>query len=277
MFDTHCHLNFQAFNDNFNDVVKRAHDFGVNTILVPGTDLETSKKAIEIAESYENIYAAIGIHPTKDLNDIDLNSATFTLEELSKSEKIVAIGEIGLDYYRYRAGTSTQKVFFIAQLQLSLKLNFSVIIHNRHAGKDILDLLKTNWQSAYEGRMVFHCCEADEDMLSFAKKHTIFIGVDGDVTYDEEKKKFIRDVPLELLVIETDSPYIIPEPLRSENVSLRARDRTGGQSQRPNEPKNISYIAEKVSSIKSMPIEEINETTTKNAFKLFGLKEGLGL
>ena len=258
MFDTHCHLNFQAFDTYFNEVIKRAFDAGVKHITVPGTDLETSKKAIVIAESYENIYAAVGIHPTKDLSTVSLKSVIYKLEEIALSTKVASIGEIGLDYYRYRSSSAVQKQFFLAQLELSLKVDKSVIIHNRHASKDVLDILEGNWQNAYEGRMVFHCCEAEQEILNFAIKHDIFIGVDGDVTYDKEKMKFIKNVPLELLVIETDSPYIIPEPLHSKKVF-------------PNEPKNLSYIAKKVAEIKKVAIEKLSETTLKNGLRLFGL------
>ena len=189
---------------------------------------------------------------------MDIKKTLFRLEELASVENVKAIGEIGLDYYRYKAPASLQKRFFLEQLRLTVKMEKSVIIHNRHAGNDIVDLVSKNWQDVYERKMVFHCCEPIDAILRFAIKQHIFIGVDGDVTYDKEKLDFIQKVPLDLLVIETDSPYIVPEPHRSQKVF-------------PNEPQYLGLIAQKVAEIKKVNLETLVRKTTKNAQELFQL------
>ena len=259
MFDTHCHLNFQAFSDSFDSVIKTAQNENVSLMMIPGTDYEISKRAVEISEIYSGTYSAIGIHPTKDLENLDLNQSLIMLEELAKSPKVMAIGEIGLDYYRYRAGSVIQKMFFEHQLKLALKLNKSMIIHNRHASEDVLKILNKIRTENFEERVVFHCCEPDEILLDFAIKHNIYVGVDGDVTYDKAKQDFIKQVPLELLVVETDSPYIIPEPLRSTKKGVS------------NEPKNVKLVLEKISEIKNVDFEELVKITTGNGKRLFGI------
>ncbi|KKQ43125.1 MAG: Hydrolase, TatD family [Microgenomates group bacterium GW2011_GWC1_37_8] len=259
MFDSHCHLNFQAFSDTYEAVIKSANNEGIDYILIPGTDLENSEKAIELAEGHKGIFAAVGMHPTKDFEKTDLNSLVVKLEELCTSHKVVAIGEIGLDYYRYKSGSEVQKKYFLSQLELGLRLEKAIIIHNRHAGEDILKLLYKNWVPGMAGRCVFHCCESDFDLLEFAKDKNIFIGVDGDVTYDTQKQLFIKRVPLSLLLVETDSPYILPEPLRSQ------------KERKANEPKNLIYILKKVSEIKNIQTNELIKITKDNAVKLFAV------
>lgn len=258
MFDTHCHLNFEAFEDSYEDVIGRARHAGVRFMLIPGTDWKTSKKAFDIAEVHQNIYASVGIHPTKDLGKIDLEPTIFKLEELAENDKVVAIGEVGLDYYWFRSSPDVQKVFFRAQIKLALKMGKSLIIHNRHAGEDVVKTLQSLWHRNLVKRCVFHCCEEDNYMLTFARNNGIFIGVDGDVTYDKDKQKFIKDVPVELLVVETDSPYMLPEPLRSkERVN--------------NEPKNVELVLDAVAKLKNIDKNELKKITTKNAKTLFVL------
>ncbi|OGM34239.1 hypothetical protein A2962_04825 [Candidatus Woesebacteria bacterium RIFCSPLOWO2_01_FULL_39_61] len=267
MFDTHCHLNFEAFKSTFEDVISRARHEGVSKMLIPGTDLETSKRAFDIAETHQNIYASVGIHPTKDLGKLNLDSVMFKLEELAHSDKVVAIGEVGLDYYWFRSSPDVQKVFFKSQIKLALKLGKSLIIHNRHAGEDVISSLQNVWHKALGKRSVFHCCEVDSNMLLFAKNNGIFIGVDGDVTYDKAKQKFIKEVPLEQIVIETDSPYILPEPYRSQS-SLPKGD---SKDQMLNEPKNVKLIIEAVAKLKKVTPKELEKITTDNGKTLFGL------
>ncbi|SRR3989344_7765187 len=258
MFDSHCHLNFQVFSETYDKVIASAKARGVTHIMIPGTDIETSKKAILITQDYLNLFASVGIHPTKDLEAIDLDKTMYILAELLANAKVKAIGEIGLDYYHYRSPSKIQKLFFLAQIKLALKLEKSVIVHNRHAGDDLLKVLDDIWQDYFEKKMVFHCCEVNYAVLSFATTKKVFIGVDGDVTYDKTKQEFIQKVPLESLVIETDSPYITPEPFRSQKVF-------------PNEPKNIVFIAQKVAEIKKVSLETVISHTTKNACDLFQL------
>lgn len=258
MFDTHCHLNFEAFEDNFEEVIARARHEGVRQMLIPGTDLKTSKKALDIAEVHQNIYASVGIHPTKDLGKIDLESSLYKLEELAENNKVVAIGEVGLDYYWFRSSPDVQKEFFKAQIKLALKLGKALIIHNRQAGEDVVKTLQSVWHKNLVRRCVFHCCEVDDYLLTFALNNGIYIGVDGDVTYDADKQNFINEVPLESLVIETDSPYLLPEPLRSkERVN--------------NEPTNMKLVLECVAKVKNIGKDELGKITTNNAKRLFSV------
>ncbi|MGB9883649.1 MAG: TatD family hydrolase [Microgenomates group bacterium] len=277
MFDTHCHLNFSAFENNLEDVVNEAKNKGVNFFVVPGTDIETSKKAVKIAQKYQGVFAAVGIHPHHifQIKDYSLekikNHLLEEIEKLIKQEKVVAVGEIGLDRYIYQKTkyesyqineefVNLQKFFFTEQLKLGAKYQKTVIIHNRQAKADLLEILNSNKKLVANSKMVFHCCEADEALLDFAKKNHIFIGVDGDVTYDQKKQEFVKNVPLEMLVIETDSPFLTPTPLR-DNPKTKF----------PNTPKNLLIITQKIAEIKNVNIDKIKKITFKNSLELFNL------
>lgn len=269
MFDTHCHLNFKRFKDKEKDVIDRARSVGVHTIIIPGTDIESSFKALELTKQYDGVYAAVGIHPHHAV-EIDQNEIE-KIEILLQHEKVVAVGEVGLDRYIYQNTKyknygitkdfiEAQKELLLLQIKMAVKYKKSLIFHNREAKDDIIPLLQTQWQSVLEYRSVFHCCEPDEELLFFAKTHNIFIGVDGDVTYDIKKREFIKHIPLNLLVLETDSPYLLPEPLRS-------------QKKYPNEPSSIAIIASYIAEILHMKKEDIGKITTQNARRLFNLPE----
>ncbi len=279
-FDTHCHLNFEAFDKNVDDVIKRANKVGVNHILIPGTDVPTSKKAVQIAEKYEGIYAAVGIHPhhiyqfligSRSSNQNEKKSFSSDLEKIEgilRNPKVVAIGEVGIDrhiyqktkYPDYKIGeefVKLQKEVLKKQIDLVVKYDKSLILHNREAKADMFEVLNKTWNIKLEGRSVFHCCEPDNELLEFAKAHKMFIGVDGDITYYKAKQEFIKTVPLDILVLETDSPFLNPEPNRSKE---------GGTK---NEPGNIPLIAEFVAKLRGITIEEVAKQTTENARKLF--------
>lgn len=281
MFDTHCHLNFKAFRKNVGEVIERARESGVDHFIVPGTDLETSKKAIEIASQYEGIYVAVGIHPHHaqefKIQNSEFRVVLHELEKLILHPKVVAVGEIGLDKYQY---TSTkyqnyeissglvelQKELLIEQIKLAVKHKKTIIFHNREAIIEILELLSNIQDLRSKINLVFHCCEPDDRLLSFAIKHGIFIGVDGDVTYKknksfgyaQDKQNFVKKIPLELLVLETDSPYLLPEPLRSQKLY-------------PNEPKNIKIVAEFIAQLKGVSFDLIKKTTEENSKRLFSI------
>lgn len=258
MFDTHCHLNFDFFDDKLKDVITDARTVGVERFVIPGTDIESSKKAVKIAEQYKNVYAAVGIHPTEDLEKVGMSKIIEQLREMVEDgEKIVAIGEVGLDYYRFKSPASLQIEFLKEQIKLAKKLGLSIVFHNRVATKDFLRTVDEMWDSSLKGKMVFHACSADKTILEFAKKKRVFIGVDGDVTYDEEKAEFIKQVPLELLVLETDSPFLTPRPVRNGSHE--------------NEPKNLKHIADFISSLKGVSLDGLKKATTSNALSLFNL------
>ncbi len=275
MFDTHCHLNFSRFKKNVDEVIIKAKDAGITTIVIPGTDIPTSAKAVEISDQHENIYAAAGIHPhhVYELKpqhysaSFNLDQILEDLERVAVHPKVVAIGEVGMDRHVYEntkykeynideAFIDLQKELLTSQILLAIRLEKSLILHNREAKADLLPLIDKAWNSNLEGKTVFHCCEPDVDLLEYAKNHKIYIGVDGDITYYREKQEFIKKVPLEMLVLETDSPFLLPEPLRSQKLF-------------PNKPENLSVIAEFIASLKGITKEELGKVTYDNAKKLF--------
>ena len=259
MFDTHCHLNSEVFENKVVSTIQNARVSGVESILVPGTDLHNSKIAIQIANDFSNVFAAVGFHPTEDLESMDFDETVFKLEELVKyNEDVQAVGEVGLDYYRYKSPPRIQKLFFIEQIKIAVKFNKALIIHNRHSSEDVVKILDKHFNSALKFKAVFHSIEADGQLLKFAENNGVFIGVAGDVTYDLVKESFIKNIPLDLIVLETDSPYQTPEPTRR---IVRY----------PNEPKNLLDIAKKVAEIKNISLEKVIKTTNRNAVKLFAI------
>ena len=271
--DTHCHLNFKRFNKTREQVIIEAEKKGVAILIVPGTDILSSHKAVEIAAQNEKIYATVGIHPHHTYNTqhiaYNIQKDMDELEKLIIHSKVVAVGEVGLDNHEYKdtkypdyqissAFMEAQKEYFIAQIRLANQYKKALIIHNRETKKELLTVLTKEWSEDMQFRTVFHCCEADEELLEYAKKHSIFIGIDGDVTYGGEKAAFAQKIPLNMLVLETDSPFLLPEPLRAQKLY-------------PNTPATISLVAQCVADIKGISIEEVAEVTTKNARKLLRL------
>jgi TatD DNase family protein len=281
MFDTHCHLNFKAFKKILPEVIQRAKDAGITNIVIPGTDLPTSQKAVQIAQEHEHVYAAVGVHPhhvfqyltiEKNSNSSQHELVMFDLaeiEKLAQDQKVVAIGEVGMDKHVYENTKyesyvlnndflDLQKVILLHYIKLAISLNKSLILHNREAKPEMLEILRANWSSKLENRAVFHCCEPDEELLAFAQEHKMFIGVDGDITYYPEKQEFIEKVPLEMLVLETDAPFLLPEPLKSEKKY-------------PNEPSYIPVFVKLIAELKNISQEELIKQTTQNARRLFNL------
>lgn len=274
MFDTHCHLNFKVFEGKIEKVIKEAKDSSVSYFVIPGTDVETSKKAIEIAGKFNGVFAAVGIHPhhvfyeiqnlnLKSQNEI-LNLKIKEIEKLLNHPKTVAVGEIGLDYYLYQKTKyqqyqideefiKFQKIFFIEQLKLAKKYKKTIIIHNRKAKDDLLKILTNNQSLITNNKIVFHCCEPDEELLNFVVKNKIYIGIDGDVAYNKKKQDFIKKIPLEFLVLETDSPFLSPN------------------KHFPNQPKNLPLIAGFIAKLIGVSYEKLKKTTFGNAKKLFKL------
>ncbi len=280
LFDTHCHLNFEAFEGEVPDVLGRALDAQVNRVVVPGTDVFTSQKAVLLAQKYTEVYAAVGIHPhhifdmlgeeSLERQQIEIEKDIDEIKKLLREPKVVAVGEVGVDRHLYKKTkydsyevsepfVILQKELLARQIQLAAEFEKSLILHNREAVEDLLHVLQTNWSSNLVGRTVIHCCEADERLLDFARKNNAFIGVDGDITWSKKKQRFIAEVPIELLVLETDSPYLTPEPAR-EQVAF------------PNEPKNITLVCNKVAEIKNISPEFVARVTTENAQALFNVQ-----
>lgn len=274
MFDTHCHLNFKAFSGKEEEIIERAKRVGVKLFLVPGTDFETSKKSIELAKTFSEVYSAVGIHPHHvygflEKTEDDLKDGINKLRSLLSEEKVVAVGEIGLDRHLYKKTKyqdyeidekflHLQKIALKEQLKIALEYDKALVLHNREASEDLLKFLNENWDDKLKGKAVFHCCEPEEALLDFAKEKKVFIGFDGDLTYRVEKQVFFKKVPLELLVFETDSPFLTPEPVRK-------------QKRFPNEPANLVYVIELASYLKKIPEEKLIEISFENGRRLFGI------
>ncbi len=266
MIDVHCHLNFEKFEQDVEEVIKRAHEAGVEIIINTGTKLDTSQKAVDLAENHDNLYAIIGVHPHHaDKHDLESD----WLEQLEKigksSKKVIGIGEVGMDYFSYQSNgivdPKLQKELFEAQIELSHKLNIPLQIHNRHAGKDVITILKAHKNILKRDNPgMFHCFAGDRDFLRDALELGFCIGFDGNITYPGLAPKetvtlteLATYTPLDRLVTETDSPYLAPVPFRGSR----------------NEPKNVILVGEFLAKIKGVSFEEINQITTENAKRLF--------
>lgn len=280
LFDTHCHLNFKAFKKTVDEVIEQSRQAGVSYFVIPGTDVKTSLRAQELAHTNKNMYFSAGIHP-HHVFDLQIkmkehrgeDATTIIDQELQHIEKLlsdsrcVAVGEMGIDRHMYiqtkygnyevtETFVELQKTVLRRQLDLAITYKKAGILHNREATKDLLAVVKSCFQRSMERRIVFHCCEPSQDILYFAQEGRLFIGVDGDITFSDEKKAFIKAVPLEMLVLETDAPYLLPEPLKSERKY-------------PNTPANLTFIAEEVAKVKEVSVQEVMETTTRNGLELF--------
>ena len=265
MIDTHCHLNFKTFKGKVEDIIAEAKKAGVEKVIVPGTDLESSKKARELAQKYAGIYAAVGVHPHHSKIKNERLKIKDELLKLAQNKKVVAIGECGLDYYQYQKTKyknyiidedfkKRQKEIFELQIKLASELNLALIIHNRQASKDILRLL-TTYHSLLT-KLVFHCFEGDEEILKFSLEQNFYLGITGNVTYNKKVEKAVKRIPLKNLLLETDAPFLTPEPLKSRNLF-------------PNTPKNVRIIASKIAEIKGEPFSKVAKKTGDNAYKLF--------
>ena len=268
LIDTHCHLNFKVFNKIIDQVLWNSSEAGVKKIIVPGTDLESSQKAVNLAKHFVNVYAAVGIHPhhaNEVIKQLKIKQLKEKLKELANRKKVVAIGECGLDYYHYpktkydgykvdKNFKKKQKEIFKMQLELAQELNLPVIIHNRQAHDDIKKVLQKATRHA--PRAVFHCFEGDEKFLNWVLKNGFYIGFDGNITYNKELTEIVKLAPIDKMLLETDSPFLIPEPLRSQKIF-------------PNEPKNVKITAKYIASLKGDSFFNIAKQTTANAEKLF--------
>lgn len=258
--DTHCHLNFEAFDTDRQEVIERSVAAGVVRMLNPAVDLETSKQVLELAERYPQVFAAIGVHPNEAHT---WNGDTVAqLRDLAKHPKVVAIGEIGLDYYRKRASHECQKCALRAQLDLAAELCLPVILHNRQATEDLLSIL-SEWQGelARQGSPlaqrpgVLHSYSDDETNARRALVINFYIAFSGPVTFQNARdlQQVAAALPLEQILIETDAPFLTPHPYRG----------------RRNEPAYVHYVAEKIAALRKTSLSEIAETTTANAARLF--------
>jgi len=281
--DTHCHLNLKDFEDDWLEVAQEAIKAGVEKMIVPGSALESSGRAIEIAEQMENIWASVGFHPhhCKGLEDVE---ETITeLRKLVKHKKVVAIGECGLDYHVYQKSKYSktriseeqkklQKQVFGKQIQLAKEFDLPMIIHNREAQKEILDVIDHFCiADGHYPKGVFHCISGSVGYLQKVLEKGFYIGVDGNVTFSSEVQALAREVPLDRMLLETDSPWLIPEPLRSglkDNIQERTLHLRCGLR---NRPINVKIVAEFVAKLKNVSVDKVVSGTSRNAQKLFNI------
>lgn len=250
--DTHAHLNLPNYDKDLDEVIKRAAENGVAKIICVSSNVTDSQKAIEIAKKYLGIvYAAVGIHPqqTDPENKTSLAVQLAQLVKLAESESVVAIGECGLDYSE--APRPDQVFLFEKQIETAKKFNLPVIVHSRKTFDETLAVLK-KWQPL---NGVFHCYSGGKNDIKKVEEIGFYLGLDGNLTYDLGLQNVVKEMPLEKILLETDCPFLSPEPYRG----LR------------NEPKNVKIIAEFLAKLKGISSEKIAQITTKNAQKLFNL------
>lgn len=260
LVDTHCHLDFGSFDEDREEVIERARTSGIVRILNPGININSSKAAVELSEQYPEIYTAVGVHPNDGLSWNHETKAQ--LRQLAEHPKVVAIGEIGLDFYRDSTPKGLQAEIFTEQLGLAAELSLPVIIHSRDSIPEVLEILAA-WclkleddQSPMTDRPgVLHSFSGDENQAKKTNQLNLLIGITGPVTFRnaQELQDLVIRLPLDRLLVETDAPFLSPHPRRGKR----------------NEPANVSLVAEKVADLHHEAYNNVTNITTANAVKLF--------
>lgn len=251
LFDTHVHLNVHQFDEDRKEVITRAKEAGVTHMVVVGFDHETIPKAIELAEENEHMYAAIGWHP---VDAIDLTEKELAwIEELAEHPKVVAIGEMGLDYHWDKSPKDIQKEVFRKQIALAKRVKLPIIIHNREATEDIIRILEE--ENAHEVGGIMHCYNDSVTYVEKCLAMNFYISLGGPVTFKNATlpKEVAKIVPADKLLIETDCPFLAPHPNRGKR----------------NEPAYVSLVAEKIAELRNVSYDELCQQTTENAKRLF--------
>jgi len=248
MIDTHCHL-FNEYYENIDKVIEKMKE---NIIIVSGTNLKNNKELISLCKKYDNVYGTIGLHPT-ELENISIEDFEF-IEKNINNPKIVGIGEIGLDYHYNNYDKKLQKEIFIKQIYIAKKYNKTIVIHSRDAINDTYEILK---EHAQELKKIMHCFSSSVDMAKKFIKLNCKLGIGGTLTFknNEKTKEVVKQISLDNLLLETDSPFLTPEPFRGKK----------------NEPYNVLYVAKKIAEIKEINIDDVIKTTTNNAIVQFDL------
>ncbi len=257
-FDSHAHYNDEKFDEDREELIKDTYKSGVTKFIVAGYDIQSSKKAIELSEKYEFIYSICGISP----NDIPQSEEELwkNIEEIEQmvenKNKVVAIGEIGLDYYWNKENKEIQQKAFIKQIELANKLDLPIVIHSRDASIDTIKIISEN---KVKNQGIFHCCQLNQELVKNALKLGYYISFAGPVTFKNSKnaEEVVKLVPLDRILIETDSPYLSPEPNRGKR----------------NDSRNVKYIAQKISEFKNMSLEDIANITYNNAKTIFKIQD----
>lgn len=256
MIDSHCHLDSPQFKKDRAQVLARARQAGVKLIIVPGVDLPSSRQAVALAQQHAEVVAAVGVHP-HDAKTLDA-AAVSELRDLARQPQVVAMGEIGLDYYRDLSPRDVQRRAFKVQLELAAELNLPVIIHDRDAHEDVSAMLR-DWRSPLNVERstvgVLHSFSGDAALAERVLELGFYLGVSGPLTYPnaEKTRAVVKAAPLERLLIETDAPYLAPQAQRGKR----------------NEPAYVRYVAQAIAAIKTLTIEQVIEQTTRNASCVF--------
>jgi len=251
LFDTHAHFDDERFDDDRDEVIRKAHESGVSYILNASSDMDSSRKSMALADKYDFIYAAVGVHPHSagEMKEDDLE----ILAGYASHPKVVAIGEIGLDYYYDNSPRDVQKYWFARQIGLAREVGLPVVIHDRDAHEDTLAIIRAEGASEVGG--VFHCYTGSVEMAKEVLKNNFYIALGGAVTFKNARKLLdvAKFVPEDRLLIETDCPYMTPEPYRGKR----------------NDSGYVRLVAEKIAELRGVTFEEIAQITAQNARRLF--------
>lgn len=254
LFDSHAHLDDERFREDRDAVIQSMPEAGVGLIMNVGADMPSSRRSLVLAKKYPFIYAAVGVHPhdVEDMTEADLQD----LRELAGEEKVRAIGEIGLDYHYDNSPRDKQKYWFEKQIELAQDLDLPIIIHCRDAMQDCMDILRSYDFSRTSG--VMHCYSGSAETAEEVVKMGMYVAFGGAITFKNNKKAchVVQSVPMERLLIETDCPYLTPEPYRGKR----------------NDSRYVKYVAEKVAEFRGLPVEEVEKVTMTNAKCLFQIE-----
>lgn len=255
IFDTHAHYDDSAFDTDREELLSSLHEAGVGTVVNVGASLSGTRRTVELTEKYPFIYGAAGVHPD-EVGELNENSFQW-LKEQCLRERIVAVGEIGLDYYWDKENHALQKEWFVRQLRLAKELNMPVIIHSREAAADTMDILKKEYKP--EIPVVIHCYSYSPEMAREYVKMGYYLGIGGVLTFKNAKK--LKDVvsgtPLEKILLETDAPYLAPVPFRGKR----------------NDSRKLTYVAEAISEIKGITPEAVIRITEENALRFYRIRQ----
>lgn len=251
LIDSHAHLDDEQFDKDRDEIIKDLSNQGIELVINPGSDVASSVKAISLAKKYDNIYAAVGVHP-HDVKDMD-DTTIQLLSSLANNDKVVAIGEIGLDYHYDFSPRDVQKKWFIEQIRLAKKLRLPIIIHEREASQDMYNILKQEADGNLTG--VLHCYSGSLELAKEYLKMGFYISFAGPVTFKNSRvsKEVAKNIPLDRILVETDSPYLTPEPKRGKR----------------NEPLNVRYVAAMIAELRQVTFDEIAISASENTKKLF--------
>ena len=250
-FDSHSHYNDEKYDLDRDQIIDTIYKEGITRTVCVGYNVDQSKQAIEIAEKYHNMYATCGISPN-DIEDFVDNKLNI-IEEIAKNDKVVAIGEIGLDYYWNKDNKEKQRELFIKQIEIANRLDKPIVIHTRDAAVDTIEILK---QHPVNKKGIFHCCPLNQELIKEGLKLGFYISFSGNITFKNAKSEACVDlVPMDKILIETDCPYLSPEPYRGKR----------------NDSTKVKLVAEKIAQIKGMPLEAVAKQTYENANFIFNI------